>query len=31
MGAQWSVNPTDELLTELVTLLGESAVELEFE
>ena len=31
MGVQWSVNPTDELLTELVTLLGESAVELEFE
>jgi len=31
MGVQWSVNPTDELLGELVEFLGESAVELEFE
>ncbi len=30
-GVQWSINPTDELLAELVEMLGESAVELEFE
>lgn len=30
-GVQWSITPTDEVLTELVTMLGESAVELEFE
>ncbi|MCI7479939.1 DNA polymerase III subunit alpha [[Pasteurella] aerogenes] len=30
-GIQWSVKPTDELLADLVALLGESAVELEFE
>ncbi len=31
LGVQWSIIPTDEILTELVNLLGESAVELEFE
>ncbi|WP_373100927.1 MULTISPECIES: DNA polymerase III subunit alpha [Pasteurellaceae] len=30
-GVQWSVNPTDDLLAALVDMLGESAVELEFE
>ncbi|STO54793.1 DNA polymerase III subunit alpha [Canicola haemoglobinophilus] len=30
-GVQWSVTPTDELLSNLVAMLGESAVELEFE
>ncbi|PJG82916.1 DNA polymerase III subunit alpha [Caviibacterium pharyngocola] len=30
-GVQWSINPTDELLTTLIEMLGESAVELEFE
>ena len=31
LGVQWSIIPTDEILTELVNLLGESSVELEFE
>ncbi|PJG84271.1 DNA polymerase III subunit alpha [Conservatibacter flavescens] len=31
LGVQWSIRPTDELLTELATMLGENAVELEFE
>ena len=30
LGIQWSITPTDEILTELVNLLGENAVELEF-
>lgn len=30
-GVQWSVYPTDELLSALVTMLGENAVELEFD
>ena len=30
LGIQWSIMPTDEILTELVNLLGENAVELEF-
>ncbi len=30
LGVQWCIKPTDELLTELVAFLGESAVELEF-
>ena len=30
LGVQWSINPTDEILTELVNMLGENAVELEF-
>ena len=29
-GVQWAINPTDEVLTELAELLGEKAVELEF-
>ena len=31
LGIQWSITPTDDILTELVNMLGESAVELEFE
>ncbi|MDH3002409.1 DNA polymerase III subunit alpha [Pasteurella multocida] len=31
MGVQWSVNPTDQLFTELAEKLGENAVELEFQ
>ncbi|OOF67701.1 DNA polymerase III subunit alpha [Rodentibacter caecimuris] len=31
LGVQWSITPTDEILSELVAMLGESAVELEFE
>ncbi|MDO4627338.1 MAG: DNA polymerase III subunit alpha [Pasteurellaceae bacterium] len=31
IGVQWYVNPTDELLSKLVELLGENSVELEFE
>lgn len=31
LGIQWYIKPTDELLSELVNMLGESAVELEFE
>ncbi|MCK3657684.1 DNA polymerase III subunit alpha [Pasteurellaceae bacterium Pebbles2] len=31
LGVQWYIKPTDELLTALVEMLGESAVELEFE
>jgi len=30
LGIQWSITPTDDILTELVNLLGENAVELEF-
>ncbi|VEH65240.1 DNA polymerase III subunit alpha [Rodentibacter pneumotropicus] len=30
LGVQWSITPTDEILTELANMLGESAVELEF-
>ena len=31
LGVQWHIKPTDELLSALVEMLGESAVELEFE
>ena len=31
LGVQWHIKPTDELLSALMEMLGESAVELEFE
>lgn len=31
LGVQWAINPTDDVLTVLAELLGENAVELEFE